>query len=109
MLRGDGCDFGRQEDGRFSDERCIAGTGAAVSGDEAGCAALGSGDGTGVVRGKTARGHTRSSMSHYTSISTCLRAKNCATDTRNTEPFEPPHIPNFRLQVPEFAFGTHDF
>ena len=64
MLRGDGCDFGRQGGGRFSDERCIAGTGAAVSGDEAGCAALGSGDGTGVVRGKTARGHTRSSMSH---------------------------------------------
>ena len=51
MLRGDGCDFGRQGDGRFSDERCIAGTGAAVSGDEAGCAALGSGGGTGMVRG----------------------------------------------------------
>ena len=40
MLRGDGCDFGRQGGGRFSDERCIAGTGAAVSGDEARCAAL---------------------------------------------------------------------
>ena len=47
MVRGDGFGFERQGGDRFSDERCIARTGAAVSGDEAGCAALGSGGGTG--------------------------------------------------------------
>ena len=44
---GSGGGFGRQGGDRLSDERCIAGTGAAVGGDEAGCAALGSGGGTG--------------------------------------------------------------
>ena len=47
MVRGDGFGFGRQGGDRLSDERCIVGTCAALGGDETGCAALGSGGGTG--------------------------------------------------------------